>query len=193
MRYIKFKEKVIQRMKISNDAFYDFLLKSLVDTVQVANEQELVEHNILVLGTNHITELEQMTNNLSTQGHDFTNDYYITKKMVDSSKKLIFENMNVIISDKAYGKPLLEDLSVCDAINKIDAILYFGNSPINLRDVNILELCNSIREKKNISVFCYDVGVNSLYSVCNPERLCEGLMLYIDINKYISRVSEGDI
>lgn len=180
-------------MKTSNDAFYDFLLKSLNETVKVANEQELVGHKIFVLGTNHTAELERITIDLFNQGHDFSNDYYITKKKVDCSKKSIIESMNEIVCDRAYGESLLEDLSIRNVINKIDAVLYFGNSPINMRDTNILELCNSIREKRNIRVFCYDVGVNSLYSIIKPERLCEGLQLYIGINKYISRVSEGDI
>lgn len=178
-------------MRKSNDSFYDFLLRSLDETVCVADEKELVEHNILVLGTNHIVELEQMINYLSTKGHDFSNDYYITKKTIGNEKTQIFNKINMIVCDKAYGKPLLEDCSVLEAIKKINAVLYFGNSPINLRDINILEFCNSISEIKNIRVFCYDVGVNSLHSIINSERLCEGLRLYIEINRYISSVAEG--
>lgn len=109
----------------------------------------------------------------------------VAQDYVAEGFKKNFDKKATIVSWKgAYSNDTLEAVYKQTDIKDFDAFVFFSDMPINLRDINLLELSEFMTCKGNVAVLSCTIG-NEVYEYSNVGLYTQALKTYDEINKLI--------
>lgn len=168
-----------------NKEFYEDLCSTLESCVQMVSYRELRKcRNMIVIGTNVKNKFSRFYEYLLNENPTINLFFVCQKQMIEYMTGLVGTNNNFFEWNGKYSLETLNMLKDKINLNEIDSFLYFSTEPLNLKDINIIQIANELEKQNNIRVYCVD-NAKELY-LCKKLDLCNiGLILYEQINSYI--------
>ncbi len=170
------------------DTFYDFLQEAVSGTVRLTQLQDVKEQRIIVLGNNFLAKVEKLINAIKESNPELECTFIGHESHIQFSSQK-WPEYKSILWEGAYSLGIVDKLRENKALDGSQAFLFVSANPINLRDLNILEIALEL-EKLDICTYVYDYGMEELYKYHNVSLLKKGLEVYVGINDFIEQALE---
>lgn len=168
-----------------NKGFYEDLCATLEACVEIVNYQDLRKcRNMIIVGTNVKTKFCRFYEHLQEENPAINLNFVCQKQMINYITTLIGTHNKLVEWNGNYSLDTLGMLEKKINLNEIDSFLYFSTEPLNLKDINIMQIADKLEKQYNTRIYCVDHAME-LY-LCKNLDLCHtGLKLYELINNYI--------
>lgn len=163
--------------------FYNFLQEEVENTVKLREIKDLPGGRWLILGANQLNKLNKLLTRISDAHQDFECIH------VANTKQAEFINQNrpkdsVISWKNRYSLEILNTTEIKDSLDSFSAFLFVSTNPINLRDLNIIEIAQ-VLSKAGVGIYVFDYGMEEIYEYTNLPLFKKGLEVYVGINDFI--------
>lgn len=169
--------------------FYTFLQNAVNFNVEKVEFNVLKDKKIIILGSNLLVKLEKNLRKIFGDQVKEKVFFVGQEKHLDYVQMAFGKMCQKLIWHGNYSLDLVTALDGHVDLDKMDAFVFVSSNPINLRDINILDIAIELR-KKGLDIYCFDYGLGQLYKYNNLIIIKNGLQLYSEINEFIDMVFE---
>lgn len=171
---------------IVNTDSYDELIKQIKECVVPIELKSISEKRFIILGSNMTDKLEKLIRRLVLYNKDFSCIYVGKKSQIENMSKDLLGRISILEWNKSYGLELVKYIYSNVAL-KLNGMMFLGALDINLRDLNIMEMGNGLKEYygKEFSVYGY-IGEEEFYEYQKINKYLLGLKIYKDMNTFFS-------
>lgn len=176
--------------EIVNKDFYEYLCDTIKGCVKISTIDDVAACKcIVMLGSNLPDAFNKTITTLQNINPEIrvilvsTNKQFM--RIPDKLKGIIdWIEWNGNYSEGIYDK-LKKHINYPD----IDGFFFLGRTPVNMRDMNIYGICNTIKNDHNIIMYMCDYYDLSIYKYEDFDLYCAGIELYQAMNKFIRLVN----
>lgn len=171
---------------MNNDNFFEYLQSKIANCVKEINANDMYKCKcVLVFGSNLYQIIQNYIIELKKHSENVKVILVAQPQMCKPLKDILSEEDIIIEWNDKYSIEILNELENFVDLTQIDNIVYYTQSPIDLSDLNILEIADRIKSKSNdLKVYSFDRSM-SAYGYCNLKFYIRGLKLYNEINEFI--------
>lgn len=165
---------------------YDELLKSIKSCVKTVPFQRLADcKHIAAIAVNEEGIIREFLCRLFALSDAIEIVFIAQPKVAEILRTITDKNVYVVEWQGMYTNEVIG--AIKDQLGDLewDGFLYFCDQPVNLRNMNILNLAEAFKSGKNYSIYGIDIE-GALHEYQNIELYNRGIHLYEEINTFIS-------
>ena len=171
------------------DNFYDFLQENVERTVNLTAIEDVKEDKFIVLGSNLLAKLEKLIGRIRNFHPNMECTFIGQEKHIEFAAEK-WPEWKRIQWTGSYSLGIVDELKNAGAVDNAEAFIFVSANPINLRDLNIIEIALELK-KYGIKTYVYDYGMEDLYEYQDLNLLKKGLEVYVGINDFIELALEN--
>lgn len=169
---------------------YDELLKSIKGCVKAVPFQKLADcKRIAAIAVNEEGIIKEFLHRLFAISETIEIAFIAQPKMAEILRTITSKNVYVVEWQGTYTNEVTEAVRNQLGVSEWDGFLYFCDQPINLRNMNILNLAEAFKVRKDYSIYGIDIE-GTLYEYQNIILYNRGIHLYEEVNTFVSMCSE---
>ncbi len=171
---------------------YDELLKNIKNCVQTVPFQKLADcRRIITIAVNEEGIIREFLDRLFALSEAIELVFVAQPKTAAILRTIADYNIYVVEWRGTYTNEVIDVVRNRLGDLEWDGFLYFCDQPVNLRNINILNLAEAFNRGKEYSIYTIDIE-GTLYEYQNIAFYNQGIHLYKEVNAFISMGSESE-
>lgn len=171
---------------------YDELLKSIKGCVRAVPFQKLAGcKHIIAIAINEEGIIKEFLCRLSALSDTVEIVFIAQPKMAKILRTIPDKNIYVVEWQGTYTNEVATVVRNQLGSAGWDGFLYFCDQPVNLRNMNILNLAETLKVRKDYSIYGIDIE-GTLYEYQNIALYNRGIHLYEEVNTFVSMCNESE-
>ena len=171
---------------------YDELLKSIKGCVRAVPFQKLADcKHIIAIAVNEEGIIKEFLCRIFALSDTIEIVFIAQPKAAKILRTITDKNIYVVEWQGTYTNEVTEVVNNQLGASEWDGFLYFCDQPINLRNMNILNIAEAFKVRKDYSIYGVDIE-GTLYEYQNIALYNRGIHLYEEVNTFISMCSESE-
>lgn len=173
--------------KVFSAEMYDCLMYEIESCICKIEWEALSSlERILIIGSNETDKFEKLMHNLLKVNPNVMICVVAHKHMLIEMSDFFNENCIQIEWKGNYSEAIVDAVAAKIDVTGFDSILYFGLSPLCIRDMNIWKIAHELLKRSEIEVFMMDAS-KEIYQISNLSYYLAANEMYHSIENYLEQ------
>ena len=172
--------------------FYDKLCDMSLKCVKKIDYKDIPElKNILIISVIEEARVRTFVEGLKSCFPNINIIIVVQNYVYEGFCKSFGEECKIISWNGSYTLSLIDRVSELIDVRLLEAMAFFSDFPVNIRDKNFLEIYSVIKAKSNLRLYSNVIG-NELFEVINVEILQQIIRVYEETAKLLEIILEEE-